>query len=232
MDVAAYRQKALQVALDPSHRLHLLPKVPGQARKILDVGCHAGHILEALQLPEECEAFGCDVDAEALELARQCVPKAKFTLGQAEALPYEDSSFDFVFARGVIVGTRIPEALCEFNRVLTVGGRLWVSLHRWEDCRFILRGSWDAHPAKTLVMGAYVLANSALFHCTGTLVRYPLSRSRIMTFQTERRMRRELEKAGFARVTFSRGTYLVVEADKIRSLAAQQSRGSEMERAS
>jgi ubiquinone/menaquinone biosynthesis C-methylase UbiE len=232
MNVAAYRRNALQVALDPSHRLHLLPKVPCHARKILDVGCHAGHILEALRLPENSEVFGCDINAEALELAQKYLPKAQFTLGQAEALPYENSSFDFVFARGVIVATHIPEALIEFNRVLTMGGRLWLSLHRWKDCRFILQGTWDAHPAKTLAMGVYTFGNSALFHYTGTLVHYPLNRSRIMTFQTEKRMRRELQKAGFGEVTFSRGTYLVVEADKVRSLSGQQNRDSDLKQPS
>ena len=61
--------------------------------------------------------------------------------------------------------------------------------------------------------------NSALFHYTGEVVRYPLNRSRIMTFQTEKRMQRELQKAGFAEITFSRGTYLVAEADKVQALS-------------
>lgn len=227
MDASSYRRKALEVALDPSHRLHLLPKIPQDARKILDVGCHAGQILEALRLPDDCEASGCDIDTEALELARQWLPKVKFTFGQAEALPYENSSFDFLFARSVIMNTRIPAALRESNRVLTMGGRVWLSLHRWKDCRFILRGNWDAHPARTLAMGAYVFVNSSLFHCTGKLV--PLKRPRIMTFQTERIMRRELQKAGFGGITFSRGTYLVVEAHKVRSLPGQQNGGSDLQ---
>jgi len=226
MDAASYRRKALEVALDPSHRLHLLPKIPEPARKILDVGCHAGQILEALRLPDDCEVSGCDVDTEALELARQYLPKVKFTFGQAEALPYENSSFDFLFARSVIMNTRIPAALRECNRVLTMGGRVWLSLHRWKDCRFILRGNWDAHPARTLAMGTYVFVNSALFHCTGRLI--PLKRPRIMTFQTENAMRRELQKAGFGGITFSRGTYLVVEAHKVRSLPGH--RGSDLQR--
>jgi len=146
MNIAEYRRNALQVALDPSHRLHLLPRLPCHAHKILDVGCHAGHILEALRLPDDCEAFGCDINAEAVELAHQYLPKSKFLLGQAEALPYANASFDFVFARGVILATNIPRALIELNRVLVMGGKLWLSLHRWADCRFILQGTWDAHP--------------------------------------------------------------------------------------
>jgi ubiquinone/menaquinone biosynthesis C-methylase UbiE len=214
MNVATYREKALAVALDPKHSLHLLPNVPRRARRILDVGCHAGHILEALHLPEECEAFGCDINPDALELARQSLPRAHFALGRAESLPYEDGSFDFLFARGVIVAIDIRAALAEFNRVLAVGGRLWISLYTWQDCCVILKGTWNAHPLGTVAMGAYALASSTLFRYTGKVVRYPLNRSRIMTFQTERRMRLEFAKAGFCDVTFSNGKYVVAEAQK------------------
>jgi SAM-dependent methyltransferase len=218
MNVATYREKALAVALDPKHTLHLLPSVPRRARKILDVGCHAGHILEALHLPEECEAFGCDINPDALELARQSLPRAHFALGRAESLPYDDGSFDFLFARGIMVAIDIPAALAEFNRVLAVGGKLWINIYRWADCRVILNGTWAGHRVKTLAMGAYAIANSALFHCTGEMVRCPWNRSRIMTFQTERRMRAELAKAGFWEVSFSHGKYFVVEAQKVASL--------------
>lgn len=214
MSVATYREKALAVALDPQHSLHLLPNVPRRARRILDVGCHAGHILEALHLPEECEAFGCDINPDALELARQSLPRAHFALGRAESLPYEDGSFDFLFARGLIVAIDIPAALAEFNRVLAVGGRLWISLYSWHDCCVILKGTWNAHPLRTMAMGAYAIASSALFRYTGKVVRYPLNRSRIMTFQTERRMRLEFAKAGFCDVTLSSGNYIVAEAQK------------------
>jgi len=215
MSVAAYREFALKVALDPRHELHLLPKVPPKVRRVLDVGCHAGHILEALHLPDDCEVFGCDVNSEALELARQYLPRATFVPGRAEALPFEDSSFDFVFSRGVVTVVDIPKALQQFNRVLKPGARLWISLHRWKDCRFAMR---DASPLRAVPFSAYVALNSALFHYTGKLVRYPLNRSRITSFQTEHGMRRELENAGFGSITFSSGTYLVVEAEKVRTV--------------
>ena len=179
------------------------------------MGCHAGQILEALRLPAECELFGCDIDAEALELGSRMLPAAKFTMGRAEALPYEDLFFDFVFARSVITVTDIPVALRELHRVLAPKGKLWLSLHRWADCRVILGEAWPEHPVKTLAKGAYVLANSALFHSTGKLVRYPLNRARMMSFQTETRMRYELEKAGLTNIVVSRGKYLVIEAEKV-----------------
>lgn len=218
MNIVDYRRQALDVALDPSHKLHLLPNVPKHARKILDVGCHAGQILEALRLPDNCHAFGCDINIDALDLARQTLPAATFSPGRAEALPYEDSCFDFVFARGVVVAIDIPRSLRQFNRVLKINGKLWLSLYRWKDCRKILEGTLQEHPVKTIVLGAYAALNGAVFHYTGKIYRHPLNPSRIMSFQTETSMRKELEKAGFGGIKFSRGTYLVVEANKIDSL--------------
>lgn len=216
--VELYREAALKSSTDPSHPLYLLPKVPAGVRRILDVGCHAGHILEALRLPEDCQAFGCDVNVDALEFARKCLPQATFVHARAEELPYEDSYFDFVFARGAVLHFEIPRALRELNRVLEPGGKLWISLHRWKDIRSILKGTLKAHPIKTSLFGAYAAINSVFFHCTGKLIRYPLNRSRIITFQTEKRMRRELQKAGFEAIQVLDSKFLVMEAEKTGAL--------------
>jgi ubiquinone/menaquinone biosynthesis C-methylase UbiE len=216
--VAAYREAALQVALDPTHPRHLLPEIPKGVQRILEVGCHAGHILEALRLPQECQAMGCDLDFEVLRVAHQYLPGAYFSGALAEALPYQDSSFDMLFSRAVATALDIPKALVEFNRVLRVGGRLWISLYRWSDCWVILRINLKRHPAKTLMLATYAMLNSALFHYTGKLVRYPLNRSRMMSFQTESRMQEALQRAGFGRIVFTKGNYFLVEADKLRSV--------------
>lgn len=214
-NVGAFREIALKNSTDPTSELYNVPTVPPGARRILDVGCHAGHLLEALRLSKDCELFGCDINEEAIELARKCLPHAKFSLAKAEELPYEDSYFDFVYARGAVFVFDIPRALRELNRVLKPGGTLWISLHRWKDIRFTLKGTLHRDPLKTIVFGGYVAMNSTLFHYTGKLVRYPLNRSRMMTFQTETRMRRELQKAGFEAIRVSGAKFFVMEADKI-----------------
>ena len=218
MSVEAYREVALRAALDPTHPRHLLPKVPEGARLILEIGCHAGHIIEALRLPQDCQAVGCDIDLAALKLAHRHVPGAQFSAARAEALPYKGSFFDMLFSRGVITVLDIPQALSEFNRVLRVGGRLWISLYRWSDCWVILRGSLRRHPVKALMFGAYTIVNSALFHYSGVLARYPLNKSRMMSFQTESRMRQALQKAGFGEIVFTQGSYFLVEANKLHSV--------------
>ena len=65
-DVAAYTELGLKVSADPAHSNFLPPEIPANTRRILDVGCHAGHVFEVLRLPAHSEAFGCDVNAEAL----------------------------------------------------------------------------------------------------------------------------------------------------------------------
>ena len=217
MGAAEYRESALRVALDPTHPLHLVPVVPPNVRRLLDVGCHAGHILEAMHLPADCEVFGCDINAEALALARKHLPCGTFVEGRAEKLPYDSATFDMLFSRGVVTTIAIPQALAEFNRVLKPGGKLWLSLHRWRDCRIVLQGGWTEHRVKTLALGAYVIGNSVCFHCSGKMFRYPLNRSRIVSFQTPQRMRKELHRSRFGKITFSYGKYLVVEATKLGS---------------
>lgn len=219
MNVAQYPK--FNAALDPQHPLHLLPTVPKGAKRILDVGCREGHILAAMQISEDCQVFGCDIIREGLEIAKQSVPKATFEYGDAHCLPYDDSSFDFLFARGVVVALDIPRALSEFSRVLSAGGKLWLSLHRWRDCRVIWQDTWRAHPIKTVALGLYTMVNTGMFHYTGKLIHYASGDNRrFMSFQTETRMRKELEKAGFASIVFSHGTYLVVEAAKARDVFA------------
>ncbi|HKF05939.1 MAG TPA: class I SAM-dependent methyltransferase [Candidatus Sulfotelmatobacter sp.] len=214
-DVAAYRERGLKLSADPAHSNFLLPEIPANTRRILDIGCHAGHVFEVLRLPPYCEVFGCDIDAEALAVARKCLPHATFSFAKAEELPYENSYFDFVFARSTAYLLDIPKALSELNRVLRPGGRLWISSHRWRDIHVLLRGPFYDHPIKTTVFGTYVAVNSALFHFTGRLVRYPLNRSRVMTFQTEDRMRKELQKAGFGRIRVSDNRHFVIDAEKL-----------------
>jgi ubiquinone/menaquinone biosynthesis C-methylase UbiE len=214
-EVPAYGELGLKASTDPAHSNFLLPKIPDDARRILDVSCHTGHVLAVLTLPAHCEVFGCDVNTEALALARKCLPRATFGFARPENLPYENSYFDFLFARSTVCALDIPKALREFNRVLKPGGRLWISLHRWNDIRSLLRDPLHNHPVKATVFGAYVAMNSALFHYTGRVARYPFNRSRIMTFQTEVRMLRELQKAGFGTTQVSGSRFLVIESEKL-----------------
>jgi ubiquinone/menaquinone biosynthesis C-methylase UbiE len=159
---------------------------------------------------------GCDINREAVTLAHRCFPGASFLAARAEALPFASASFDTLYARSVITALDIPKALQEFNRVLKPGGQLWLTLFEWKDCRQILEGNWKRHRLKTVSLGIYILANSALLHHTGRLFRYPLNRSRMLSFQTESRFLRMLQNAGFSDIQFSHDRYFVAEAVKTK----------------
>lgn len=98
-------------------------------------------------------ATGVDLTARAVALAGQRVQaggyEADLQVADAEALPFDDASFDLVYSWGVLHHTpNVPQAFREAIRVLKPGGRLkamvyhrhsWVALAAWT--RFcLLRG--------------------------------------------------------------------------------------------
>ena len=89
----------------------------GKFHSILDIG--TGTILFAESFSKRgLEVAGVDVNPEMLIAARQFVPKGDFREGTAEALPYPDGSFDFVFLSLVLHESDEPlKALTEARRV-------------------------------------------------------------------------------------------------------------------
>jgi SAM-dependent methyltransferase len=64
-------------------------------QRVLDVGCGTGVFLR-LVADRGAEAFGLDASEALLEIARERVPEADLRVGEMEALPYDDDSFDVV----------------------------------------------------------------------------------------------------------------------------------------
>jgi len=97
------------------------PGKEGSAFKILDVGCGTGANLEMLS--EFGVAEGVDVSPEALSFC-QARGLEKVKLGAAEALPFDDNSFDLT--TGLDVVEHLDDDLAglkEMRRVLRPGGR-------------------------------------------------------------------------------------------------------------
>jgi len=111
-----------------------LATLPAGAR-VLDVGSGAGSdvFLAALQVGSEGEVVGVDMTQAMLEKSRKnaeafALDNARFVEGHAEALPFEDGSFDWVISNGVFnLSPQKPKVFSEIHRVLTAGGRLLFS---------------------------------------------------------------------------------------------------------
>jgi ubiquinone/menaquinone biosynthesis C-methylase UbiE len=92
----------------------------GRKMQILDVGCGTGANLELLS--EAGDAQGIDVSSEALSFCRER-GLVNVKRGEAEALPFEDNSFDLVTGLDVIEHLDDDIAgLREMRRVLRPGG--------------------------------------------------------------------------------------------------------------
>ena len=108
---------------------HLRPGVD-----VLDVGCGAGSIaLDVAARIAPGRVCGVDLDPTQIDVARHAAARAGrhttlFDVGSVYELPFEDATFDVVYANAVLQHVRHPErALGEMRRVLRPGGVAAVS---------------------------------------------------------------------------------------------------------
>ena len=99
------------------------------ARTILSVGCGPGVFLrEMAEVHPNAEFVGVDLSSERIHDAESRltgVPNARVQTGDAQALPFESDSFDFVFCRFLM--EYLPDkcqALDEMVRVCRRGGKI------------------------------------------------------------------------------------------------------------
>jgi SAM-dependent methyltransferase len=103
--------------------------------RLLDVGCGGGGASEfASRLG--MHVTGLDAAETMIDIARKRVPEGDFRVGDMEDLPFEDDSFDVVFASLSIMYTAKPiMALYEMKRVTRPEGRVVVGIWgRPQDC--------------------------------------------------------------------------------------------------
>lgn len=115
-------------------------------QRLLDVGCGAGQTaIPAAKLG--IDVTGIDLAENLIQHARHKATeanlKAQFDVGDAEALPYENESFDVVISMfGAMFAPRPDQVVSEFVRVLKPGGRLLMA--NW------MPGSMPAQMFKTV----------------------------------------------------------------------------------
>jgi SAM-dependent methyltransferase/alkylhydroperoxidase family enzyme len=115
----------------------------GAGDRLLDLACGAGLAVElATVLGATCS--GIDASSRLIAVARDRSPTADFRVGDMQALPWPDDSFDVVTSFRGVWGTT-PDALAEAHRVLVPGGRLGFTV--WGHIK-ASPGAWLMEPFK------------------------------------------------------------------------------------
>ena len=64
---------------------------------LLDVGCGTGYLIDMLSRKRKANYIGLDLSQEMIKVSQEKqIENAKFTVGYADKLPFEDNSFDVV----------------------------------------------------------------------------------------------------------------------------------------
>jgi ubiquinone/menaquinone biosynthesis C-methylase UbiE len=101
-----------------------------QGAKVLDLGCGAGNDSNKLS-KYGFDVTGMDLADSFIELAKKSFPLLKFNQGDMRNLPYDENTFDGVFAKASLLHISkadIPGVLDEISRVLKPGGILHVAV--------------------------------------------------------------------------------------------------------
>jgi demethylmenaquinone methyltransferase/2-methoxy-6-polyprenyl-1,4-benzoquinol methylase len=178
-----------------------LPRA-GAPYRLLDVAGGTGDVAIrfAARGGESCSAVILDLNPEMIEVGRRKVRDARLdnrialTLGNAEALPFEDRSFDaYTIAFGIRNVTHIDKALGEAHRVLKLGGR-FLCLEFSEVKVPILDRLYDFHSFEVIPrLGELAAGNAEAY-------RYLVES--IRQFPSQERFARLIREAGFARVSY------------------------------
>jgi SAM-dependent methyltransferase/alkylhydroperoxidase family enzyme len=113
----------------------------GARDRLLDVACGAGLAVELAGL-RGARCAGIDASPRLLAVAQDRSPDADLRVGDMNALPWEDESFDVVTSfRGIWNTT--PQAVAEVHRVLVPGGRVGISV--WGHIK-ASPGAWALAP--------------------------------------------------------------------------------------
>jgi len=110
---------------------HLVRRVlPQPGERFLDIATGTGWTARRLAA-HGADVIGIDLGASVIEAAKTLGPSIDFRVGDAEALEFENESFDAVTSTfGIMFAARPEDAASELTRVCKKGGR--IGLATWE----------------------------------------------------------------------------------------------------
>lgn len=111
----------------------------GYGGKILDVGCGQGLLLKKIsqRAAPGSQLYGLDISPKLVEIARSNNPTATVEVGDAESMPYPDSTFDVATMTEALEHMLdYDAALREVHRVLKPGGVFIVSVPNRDWLRY------------------------------------------------------------------------------------------------
>jgi len=119
-------------------------KLQGSSKQILDVGCGAGFLTNALSELGH-EVTGIDLSRSSLEIAKKFDPtkKTSYQIANAYSLPFKDGSFDAVCAMDILEHVDEPGlVIAEAARVLKPGGQFFFHTfnRNWQSYFLIIKG--------------------------------------------------------------------------------------------
>jgi len=109
---------------------------------VLDAGCGTGYATDHLHRLG-ADAFGIDLSAEMIAIARRDHPHLRFEVGTMTALDLADDSVAGVLAFWSVIHVpdhAVPGVFAEFLRVSSPGGPLLVGFHVGDDTEHTSRG--------------------------------------------------------------------------------------------
>lgn len=93
------------------------------AKKVLDVGCGTGVLLDELSRIASRSIFGLDINHDSICMTQELVPESINTHGDALYLPYHAGSFGITLCHFLLLWVKNPlQALREMVRVTRPGG--------------------------------------------------------------------------------------------------------------